>query len=152
MKTQAGKSLFLPLLISGIAVILFSTAGFARMMGWGLDWTDYSVDTRALDQTAPAPVPVTAAREVRARARCAECGEIVSVRAIERHAEDTGSGAAGGATAGNGDGIRVKTNTSYAITVRMADGSSRVIDDANPARWRTGERLIVIGGVGPSNR
>jgi outer membrane lipoprotein SlyB len=41
---------------------------------------------------------------------------------------------------------------SYEIIVRMADGSSRVIDDANPARWRTGERLIVIGGVRPSNR
>jgi len=30
--------------------------------------------------------------------------------------------------------------------VRIADGSRRVINDANPASWRTGERLVVIGG------
>jgi hypothetical protein len=47
---------------------------------------------------------------------------------------------------------RVKSTKSYEIIVRMADGSSRVFNDANPARGRTGERLIVIGGVRPSNR
>ena len=41
---------------------------------------------------------------------------------------------------------------SYEIIVRMADGLSRVFNDANPARWRSGERVIVIDGADPSNR
>ncbi len=147
MKTQADKFSYLPLLITGIAVILFSTAGIARMMGWGPNSTDDSGDILALDQTAP----VTTS-EARAKPRCPECGVIVSMREIERHDEDSGPGAAGGVTAGNRDETRVKSTKSYEIIVRMADGSSRVIDDANPARWRTGESLIVIGGVKPSNR
>lgn len=137
----------LPLLITGIAIILFSTAGFARMMGWGLTSTGDSGDILALDQAAPVPT----AGEVRAKTRCAECGVVVSMRETERHDEDSAPGATGEATAGNGDEIPVKTTRSYEITVRMADGSSRVINDANPARWRTGEHLIVIGGVRPSN-
>ena len=38
------------------------------------------------------------------------------------------------------------------ISVRMADGSSQVIDDASPASWRTGERVMIIGGVKPPSR
>jgi hypothetical protein len=40
----------------------------------------------------------------------------------------------------------------HEFIVRMADGSRRVINDANPESWRTGERLMVIGGVKPPNR
>ena len=35
------------------------------------------------------------------------------------------------------------------IVVRMADGSIRVIEQESPARWRPGERLIVIAGAVP---
>ena len=115
MKTLAHRSPYLPLLITGIAVILLSTAGIARVLGWGLNSTDDSGDTLALDQTAPVPT----ASEARAGPRCPECGVIVSARENE-------------------------------IIVRMADGSSRVIDDSNPARWRTGERVIIIDGTSPS--
>ena len=108
MKTQAGKFSYLPLLITGIAVILFSSAGVARMLGWGLSSTGDSDD-----------VEVSAKSDGGARPRCPECGVIVSTRGNE-------------------------------FTVRMADGSSRVIEDANPARWRAGERLMVIAGTEPS--
>ena len=115
------------MLITGIAVILFSTAGIARMMGWGANSTADSGDILERDQSATA----LATGKARARSRCPECGVIVSVREIERHDDDTGS---------------------YEFTVRMADGSKRVIDDVNPARWRPGERLIVIDGAHPSSR
>lgn len=136
----------LPLLITGIAIILFSTAGFARMMGWGPNWTGDPGDVLALDPTAPVPT----ASAARAKARCAECGEIVSMREIEKYDEDSSPGAAGAAVAGNRDETRANSTRSYEITVRMADGSSRVINDANPARWRPGQRLIVIDGANPS--
>jgi hypothetical protein len=158
MKTQADKSSYfhragaargvLTLLITGIAVILFSTAGIARIVGWGSNSTDDSGDILALDQTAP--VPTTS--EARAKPRCPECGVIVSMREIERHDQDSGPGAAGGVTAANRDETRVKPTKSYEIIVRLADGSSRVINDANPARWRPGERVIVIDGASASNR
>jgi outer membrane lipoprotein SlyB len=148
MKTQADKSSFLQVLITGIAVILFSSAGVARMMGWGPNSTDDSGDILALEQAAP--VPTTSA--ARAQPRCPECGVIVSMREIELRNEDTGPGATGGALAGNQGETWVKSTRSYEITVRMADGSSRVLNDANPARWRHGERVIVIDGANPSNR
>lgn len=158
MKTQADKSSYfhragaargvLTLLITGIAVILFSTAGIARIVGWGPNSTDNSGDILALDQTAPVP----ATNEARVKGRCPECGVIVSMRGIERHDQDSGSGAAGGVTAGHRDETRVKSTKSYEIVVRMAGGSSRVINHASPASWRPGERVIVIDGADPSNR
>ena len=158
MITQADKSSYfhragaaggvLTLLITGIAVILFSTAGIARMMGWGPNSTEDPGDILALDQAAP--VPTT--NEARVKGRCPECGVIVSMREIERHDQDSDPGAAGGATAASRGETRVKWTKSYEITVRLADGSSRVINDAKPARWRPGERVIVIEGANPSNK
>jgi len=145
MKTQSDKSSWLAPLITGITVVLFSSAGIARMMGWGPGSSEDSGD-----MLEPDHVLVTG--EARARPRCPECGVIVSVRQIERRTEDNGPGAAAGAAPGNGDELQVTTNWTYEITVRMSDGSSRVVEDANPAEWRTGERLIVIGGVKPSSR
>lgn len=142
------SSSYLPLLITSIAVLLFSTAGLARMMGWGPNSTDDSGGIPALDQAAL----VSTTSEARAKPRCPECGVIVSIRKIERRDEDSGAGAAGGVTAGNRNEARVKSAKSHEIVVRMADGSSRVIAEANPARWRRGERLIVIDGARPSNR
>ena len=38
MQAQTDKKYsYLPLLITGVAVVLFSSAGIARMMGWGPD-------------------------------------------------------------------------------------------------------------------
>jgi hypothetical protein len=147
MKPQAHKSRYLPLLITGIAVILFSTAGIARMMGWGPNSTNVSGDVSALDQA----VPVTR-DEARAKTRCPECGVIVSMREIDRQEEGSGRGAADGVMAGTQDETRAGSTRSYEITVRLADGSRRVIDHASPANWRPGERVIVIDGANPSDR
>lgn len=114
MKTQAEKPSCLALLVTAIAIVLFSSAGLARMMGWGSNGSEASGDVVAHDQGAA----VTGTGVARAGPRCPECAMIVSVGSDK-------------------------------ISVRMADGSSRVLNDANPARWRTGERLIVIAGTGP---
>lgn len=146
-RAGAARGVLAPL-ITGIAIILFSTAGIARIMGWGANSTDASRDGLAPDQM-PA---VETMREARVHARCAECGVIVSMRKIERRKEDSGPGAAGGGTAGNRDESRLKAARNHEITVRMADGSSRVIEAANAAAWRRGERLIVIAGAIPSHQ
>lgn len=147
MKAHTDRSWYLKPLITIIAFILFSTAGIARIAGWGPNSADDSGDTLALDPSAP--VPVT--NEVRFKARCPECGVIVSMREIEVRDEDTGRPrTAGGAVAGSRIETRVDLTRSYEITVRLADGTSRVFNDANPARWRSGERVIVIDGANPS--
>jgi hypothetical protein len=88
-------------------------------MGWG-PGAGYSGASLALD------VP---AGETRAGPRCPECGMVVSVREIGWHDEES---------SGN-----------YESIVRMADGSSRVIDSSGPVRWRMGERLLIIDGAVP---
>jgi outer membrane lipoprotein SlyB len=143
MKIRAKRSPYLPLLIT-IAIVLSSSAGLARMMGWGSSMAADPGDMPKLDQVAP----VTTSK-AGARPRCPECGVIVAVREIESH-DDTGPGTTGGATAGNGNGTSMTTARRHEITVRMADGSSRANYQASPGSWRSGERVIVIGGASPA--
>jgi outer membrane lipoprotein SlyB len=56
-------------------------------------------------------------------------------------------GAIGGAMAGNQIEKSVKSNTSYEIVVRMENGSSRVMHEANQPSWRNGDRVKVVDGT-----
>lgn len=154
METYRPRFPYLAWLIAGIAVILSSTAGIAGLMGWLPASTGSSGDI-----PAPGRVSISATRamapqvqsEVRTRGRCAECGVVVSTREIDAHDEGAGD-ASGGIAAGNPDELRVTAVRRYEITIRMADRSSRVINDAGLASWRPGEQVIVIGGTNASNR
>jgi hypothetical protein len=74
----------------------------------------------------PGAIPALDVPAVKPRAgpRCPECGMIVSVQEVERRDE--------------------VAPASYQFVARMADGSSRMLVDANPRRWRNGERVLVI--------
>jgi outer membrane lipoprotein SlyB len=126
-----------------------------------------------------ARTPAPAASRTTASATCAECGVIESIRELEALGEGTGigviggavvggllgnqvgggsgkkiatvAGAVGGAVAGNEIEKRVKSSKSYEITVRLEDGSSRMIPEANPPSWRIGDRVKVINGAIQSN-
>jgi outer membrane lipoprotein SlyB len=74
------------------------------------------------------------------------------MREIEVRNDDASPGATGESVAGGQSGTRVKSTRTYEFTVRLADGSSRVLNDASPARWRSGERVILIDGANRSNR
>jgi outer membrane lipoprotein SlyB len=128
---------------------------------------------------ARARTPVQVADSTPSKWRCAECGVVQSVREIETKGEGSGVGAVGGAVvggllghqvgggrgqdvatvvgvvggavAGNEVEKRVKSGKSYEITVRLEDGSSRVVHEATAPSWRTGDRVKVIGGVIQSN-
>ncbi len=131
----------------------------------------------AAAKTPTAPVQV--ADNVPARVKCAECGVIESTREVNSGGEGSGLGAVGGAVvggllgnqvgggrgnqvatvvgavggavAGNQIEKSVKSAKSYEITVRFEDGSSRVINQANPPAWRTGDHVKVVDGVIRSN-
>lgn len=114
-----------------------------------------------------------------AKAKCAECGVIESTRAVTTQGEGTGLGAVGGAVvggllgnqvgggrgqdiatvvgavggavAGNAVEKRVKSTQGYEVTVRLEDGSSRVIPFASVPAWRNGDQVKVVDGAIRSN-
>jgi outer membrane lipoprotein SlyB len=119
MNTQVSKSLHPLAWIAGIAVILFSAAGIAAIMGWIPTSLGHPSDNAALEKlstntanppaptakpSAPkahtAPAPTQVANNAPAKPKCAECGVIESVREIQNRGEGTGLGAVGGAVVG----------------------------------------------------
>lgn len=118
----------------------------------------------------PAPVLTAPVRVV-----CANCGVIDSIRAIETSGQGSGVGAVGGAVvggllgnqvgggsgkdamtvvgaiggalAGNHIEKRVKSISGYEVVVRMDDGSSRVIHEADQPAWRRGDHVKVVNGA-----
>lgn len=106
-----------------------------------------------------------------ATARCADCGTVQAVTAIERKGEATGLGAVGGAVAGGllgsqmgggsgqdamtvigavGGGVaghhmerKLRSSTEYRVRVKMADGTTRTL--SHPTRVAVGEAVRVDG-------
>lgn len=129
---------------------------------------DTVADRGAEAQSTPAPLP--AAR----RTDCASCGIIETVRVIKTRAEGSGVGAAGGAVlggllgnqiggghgrqlatvagavggavAGNQIEGNVRATKSYAITVRMDNGSTRTIHQEKAPSWTAGDRVRIVNG------
>ena len=178
--------------MAGIAIILFSAAGVAALMGWiptsmgtpagGSERArlDQPVPTSAKPAAARAPAQSRAATAPTAAiapvpAKCADCGVIESTRAIEVAGVGSGIGAVGGAVvggvlgsqvgggrgrdvatvigavggvvAGNEIEKRTKASQRYEVTVRLDDGSSRVVQEANPPTWRAGDHVRVVDGA-----
>jgi outer membrane lipoprotein SlyB len=129
---------------------------------------------------APHPAPIShTVPVVAAAASCAECGVIESVREVDAKGKGSGLGAVGGAVVGGllgnqvgagrgkdvmtivgavGGGLagnevekRVKTTKSYEVTVRLRDGSSRVISETSLPAWRIGDKVRVVNGAIQSN-
>jgi outer membrane lipoprotein SlyB len=198
MTTRTAGSPHLLMWIAGIAVILFSAAGIAAIMGWiptsmgrtadsaefvpsGNPSTDTAkpavAKTHTPSESHGAPLPT--ASNAPTRSRCAECGVIESTREVTRKGEGSGIGAVGGAVvggllgnqvgsgrgntvataigavggavAGNEVEKRVKSNKEYDVTVRLDDGSSRVISEANASAWRTGDHVKIVGNAIQAN-
>ena len=112
-------------------------------------------------------------------ATCAECGVIESVREIDAKGQGSGLGAVGGgvlggllgnqvgggrgkdvmtvvgvvggAVAGNEVEKRVKASKSYEVTVRLHDGSSRVISETSLPIWHIGDKVKVVNRAIQSN-
>jgi outer membrane lipoprotein SlyB len=112
-------------------------------------------------------------------ANCADCGVVESVREVDAKGLGSGLGAVGGgvlggllghqvgagrgkdvmtvvgvvggAVAGNEVEKRVKATKSYEVTVRLNDGSSRVISEAGLPGWRPGDKVKIIDGAIRSN-
>jgi outer membrane lipoprotein SlyB len=122
---------------------------------------------------------VHAAKTHPAHMKCTECGVIESIREVDAKGEGTGLGAVGGAVvggmlgnqvggghgkelativgavggvvAGNEIEKRVKSTKGYDVTIRLNDGSSRVMHEANMPGWRNGDHVRIVDGAIRSN-
>ncbi len=123
---------------------------------------------------APAPQPVWAPQPEPVRAAvCASCGTVEAVRPVQEQGASTGIGAVGGAVAGGllghqvGGGTgkkamtvlgavggalagheiekRTRATTSYDVVVRMDDGSTRTLRQAEPPAL--GTKVQLEGGT-----
>ena len=118
---------------AAIAVILFSAAGIAAIMGWIPNSMGNPSDQEASGQSttkvaqAPAQVP-TRARPAPGPTRsavCAECGVVESVREVVTRGEGSGIGVAGGAVVGGLLGNQVGSGRGQdAMTVVGAVGGA----------------------------
>ena len=121
---------------------------------------------------APVPSPVAAVR-------CADCGVIESISEVDTKGSGSGLGAVGGAVVGGlhgsqigggkgkdvlaiagavGGGFagnevekRVKATKSFAITIRLEDGTSRVVNETTAPAWRAGDKVRIVNGAIQSN-
>lgn len=151
----------LPLLTRGVAMILLSTFGIAAVMAWMPTSTGEAGVIFALDNLRLSPARLVDAETqipparieggARVSVKCTECSVVESMREIEQLDDGIDPGAEGGVTRGGRNEIAEKSTKSYEITVRMKDGSSRVLMDATPANWRPGERVTFIEGSSRSN-
>jgi outer membrane lipoprotein SlyB len=165
MNIQVNKPPCLLMRVAGIVAILFGVAGIT-----GCNMNDNPGNNAAPSKSST----------YTSKTKCADCGRIESVQEIVTRGEGSGvgavggavvggavghqvgsgrgqdlatvAGAVGGAVAGNEIEKRVKSTKSYAITVRLDDGSSRVIYEANPPTWRPGDQVKVTNGTIQSNR
>jgi hypothetical protein len=114
-------------MVGGGAGIAFLLAAIFALAAW----------LPGLAAVSPAPTPVSADAaqedaEPPAAAACVQCAVVISSREI----------APADATDMRGAPAGVKR---HELTVRMRDGSTRILAQAGPAVWRTRERMILIG-------
>ena len=130
VRIRAGKSSpLLPRIIASTTT-LAGTAGFVALVAWMPLLLGASRATLPVPQIEDAksgttidagtqPLKGLARRNV----KCEECGLIESIRETEKDSETS------------------------EITVRLQDGSSRVMIDANPGTFRPGQRVKIIDGL-----
>ncbi len=101
----------------------------------------------AIDVVAPAPLPERAPARVASNGCTgATCGHVLSVREVDRKAEGSGVGATVTGFFGRLFGHESdRAAKLYRITVRMDDGTTRVITKS--PRWRSGARVRIVGNT-----
>jgi outer membrane lipoprotein SlyB len=158
------------MLIAAVAVIIFSLAGTATILGWLPDARSRGTDPGDTSEKAAAPVARAPSRVPQA-ARCAECGIVESIRAVEVDGEGSGLGAVAGGVVGGvlgnqigrGNGRAVATvvgagagayagheieknanhTVSYQVRVRMNDGTYRTLNQRTQPAWTVGQKVRV---------
>ena len=134
------------MLIAAIAVIVFSFAGMATMMGWlpGAQPQGRPLERSESPARRPAAAGSPRAAAPAPAAPCADdCGVVESIRVVEATGEGSGLGAVGGA--GNEIEKNTPKSVSYHIRVRMNDGTSRTFHERALPALAVGQKVRVTG-------
>lgn len=141
MDTQANKLLHLPLLSGSVAALLIG----------GIVIASLAISAQGFDGVFAPAKPLEAAATPAGTApgayRCAECGVIEAMQKIEVPDELIRVHALDRIAAGTRNEMEGNRRGNYVITIRLQDGTMRTITDANLAKWRTGERVTLIGAA-----
>lgn len=132
-----------PLVAGSIVAILVGDVALASVAisAQGLDRV-----FAAAPPAASAALPIIAAPAGRTY-RCPDCGVIESAREIGAPEDVPAVRSQGRVASRNRGRIAVKPFRNYEITVRMQDGTMRVVRDHKSARWRQGEPVTIIAGM-----
>lgn len=131
MKTQEVRNPLLTLQMGSITVVVLSLGAVAALMAVMPSVAAVSPSpTFAHAEPADEPQP-------RVHAACEQCAVVTAMREIKPLEHEINSSA--------------ESTRRYQVTVRMRNGSTRVIEQARPANWRMNERLILIGGAHARN-
>jgi Na+-transporting methylmalonyl-CoA/oxaloacetate decarboxylase gamma subunit len=141
MENQGNRTPSVRLQMGGIAAVLLSLGALAAMIA--------GMPSVAAVSSAPTVASAVSTDEPkpRVRDRCDQCAVVTAVRDIEPLEHGIHSGAGRRTTTDVGNVMTGESARRYEVTLRMRDGSIRVIVQAGPANWRVNERLILIGGV-----
>jgi hypothetical protein len=141
MNTKVGKFLNLTLLAGAIAAITVS----------GIAIGSLAISAKGANAMRAPGEPLAAvhasAQPGAGAHKCGDCGVIESAREIEAPEDKSGVSAPGRLAVCTRVGNGAKHVWGHEITIRLRDGSMRVITDAKPARWRRGERVTIIAGL-----
>lgn len=130
---------------------------------------------RQSQATKSATSTQTASTQAPARTVCQDCGTIAAIEPVEQKGDGTGAGAVagavvggvvghqfgqgrgkdaataagavGGAVAGHQIEREIRSTTTYRVTVRMDDDSTRVVTLASPQGYSVGSKVRVVGGT-----
>jgi hypothetical protein len=132
------------MLISAMAVIVFSIAGIATMMGWMPSALTSGGDRVRARPAAPS-TPRAASRVAAVPTACRDCGVVESLREVEQSDESSGLGAVAGAGAYAGHEIekRSRKSVNYEIRVRMNDGTYRTLHEPTRPALTVGQKVRV---------
>lgn len=150
-----------------VAAALLLGLSLAGCEGGALEGEPGGSAEQATDSAAAAPTPASPP----APPACDNCGTVASITPVERRGKGTGAGAVGGAVAGgvaghqfgsgSGNDIativgalggayaghkaeeKVRSTTSYAVTVRMENGGTRRIEMNDASHLNTGQKVSV---------
>jgi hypothetical protein len=143
MNTKAHETPHLPPLAARMAAFLAVGVAIAALTITAHGFDGVAAPAAGLGTDAVAAGAASAAGSL----RCPECGVIESVQEIGAFDEAIAANAPGRNSAGSPGGFEADLLRSYEITIRLRDGSMRVIRDPNPANWRHGEPVTIIAGA-----
>ena len=169
MENVQSRSRLHPLVAGAAAAVIIASAVAVAAIGGYLPGSKAGTS----DSAAKVSQSAKAKPATRIAAACTECGVVVSVNEVNVLGKGTGVGAVAGGVAGAvigheiGDGSRAGTAVGavvggvaghqiersarsakrYDISVRMPDGSVKVVSTDTPPAWRAGDKVRLHNGV-----